>query len=97
MEEKKISSSDGIFNSVLKTKAHKLFKMVIANKPDYFFYISGSRPWFGYKILSTDKSYITSVILLFLLVTVHCAFFTYLVSDELNKAHIIKKPSSRER
>ena len=44
------------------------------------------------KILYSDKSFITSVILvLFILVSIHCAFFTFLVSEELNKAHIIKK------
>ena len=47
--------------------------------------------------MSSDKSFITSVILvLFGLVSVHCAFFTFLVSEELNKAHIIKKSLLQE-
>ena len=73
--------------------------MVIANKPDYFFYISGSRPRFGYKNLSPQIKVTLQVLFyffFFLLVTVHCAFFTYLVSDELNKAHIIKKSLLQE-
>ena len=45
-----------------------------------------------YKILSSDKSYITSLILIiFIFVSAHCALFTFKISAELNKAHIIKK------
>jgi hypothetical protein len=45
-----------------------------------------------YKIISSDKSYITSLILIvFFVVCIHCLYHTFLISDELNKAHIIKK------
>ena len=75
------------------TKAHKLFlKWLSQISLITFFIFLAYDQGLVTKILSTDKSYITSVIvLLFILVTVHCAFFTFLVSDELNKAHIIKK------
>ena len=75
------------------TKAHKLFlKWLSQISLIIFFIFMAYDQGLITKILSSDKSYITSVILvLFILVSVHCAFFTYLVSDELNKAHIIKK------
>ena len=66
--------------------------MVITNKLNYFFIFMAYDQGLITKILSSDKSFITSVILvLFILVSIHCAFFTFLVSEELNKAHIIKK------
>tara|TARA_B100000579_G_C22750684_1_gene813832 strand:+ start:121 stop:783 length:663 start_codon:yes stop_codon:yes gene_type:complete len=50
-----------------------------------------------FKILSSDKSYITSLIIIsFIVITGHCAFYTFLISDELNKAHIIKKSLLQE-
>ena len=75
------------------TKAHKLFlKWLSQISLIIFFIFMAYDQGLITKILSSDKSYITSVILvLFILVSVHCAFFTYLVSEELNKAHIIKK------
>ena len=36
------------------------------------------------------------ILLIFILVSVHCAFNTFKVSDELNKAHIIKKSLLKE-
>ncbi len=49
------------------------------------------------EIISADRSYITSTILfLFLAVCLHCCYFTFLISSELNKAHIIKKNLLKE-
>lgn len=75
------------------TKAHKLFlKWLTQISLILFFIFMAYDQGLITKIISSDKSFITSVILLlFILVSFHCAFFTYLISCELNKAHIIKK------
>lgn len=75
------------------TKAHKLFlKWLTQISLIFFFIFMAYDQGLITKIISSDKSFITSVILLlFILVSFHCAFFTYLISCELNKAHIIKK------
>ncbi len=75
------------------TKAHKLFlKWLLQFNLIFFFIFFAFDQGLILKILSSDKSYITSLILLiFILVSGHCAFFTFKVSQELNKAHIIKK------
>ena len=80
------------------TRAHKLFlKWLLQFNLIFFFIFFAFDQGLIYKILSSDKSYITSLILLiFILVSVHCAFNTFKVSDELNKAHIIKKSLLKE-
>ena len=81
------------------TRAHKLFlKWLLQFNLIFFFIFFAFDQGLIYKILSSDKSYITSLILLiFILVSVHCAFNTFKVSDELNKAHIIKKSLLKEQ
>ena len=80
------------------TKAHKLFlKWLLQFNLIFFFIFFALDQGLIYKILSSDRSYITGLILLiFLLVSAHCAIFTFKVSDELNKAHIIKKSLLKE-
>ena len=75
------------------TKAHKLFlKWLLQFSVIFFFIFFVYDQGLIFKILSSDKSYITSLIIVsFLLVSTHCAFHTFLISEELNKAHIIKK------
>ncbi len=80
------------------TKSHKLFlKWLSQISLIIFFIFMAYDQGLITKILYSDKSFITSVILvLFILVSIHCAFFTFLVSEELNKAHIIKKSLLQE-
>ena len=75
------------------TRAHKLFlKWVLQFNLIFFFLYFIFDQGLIYKILSSDKSYITSLILIiFIFVSAHCALFTFKISAELNKAHIIKK------
>ncbi len=80
------------------TRDHKLFLKWMVQFGMIFFFI-----YFVYdqdlilKILSSDRSYITSLILfLFFVVSTHCSYFTFIISSELNKAHIIKKNLLRE-
>lgn len=75
------------------TRDHKLFLkwLLQFSLIFFFFYFIWDQGLIG-MVLLTDKSYITSTILfLFLLICSHCGYFTYLISSELNKAHIIKK------
>ena len=78
------------------TRAHKLFlKWLLQFNLIFFFLYFIFDQGLIYKILSSDKSYITSLILIiFIFVSAHCALFTFKISAELNKAHIIKKPSN---
>ena len=75
------------------TRAHKLFlKWLLQFNLIFFFLYFIFDQGLIYKILSSDKSYITSLILIiFIFVSAHCALFTFKISAELNKAHIIKK------
>ena len=66
--------------------------MAITIQPDVIFYFFIFDQGLIIKILSSDKSYITSFILvLFFVISMHCFYHTFIISDELNKAHIIKK------
>ncbi len=80
------------------TRVHKLFlKWMLHYSLIFFFIFFVYDQGLIFKILSSDRSFITSLILfLFLIVSAHCAFFTFLISGELNKAHIIKKSLLRE-
>ncbi len=80
------------------TKVHKLFlKWLLQFSMIFFFIFFVYDQGLVYKILSSDKSYITSLIIIsFLMITAHCAFYTFIISDELNKAHIIKKSLLKE-
>ena len=75
------------------TRAHKLFlKWLLQFNLIFFFLYFIFDQGLIYKILSSYKSYITSLILIiFIFVSAHCALFTFKISAELNKAHIIKK------
>ena len=80
------------------TKAHKLFlKWLLQFNLIFFFAYFAFEQGLVFKIISSDRSYITSLILLiFILVSFHCAFYTFKISGELNKAHIIKKSLLKE-
>ena len=80
------------------TRAHKLFlKWLLQFSMIFFFIFFVYDQGLIFKILSSDKSYITSLIIVsFIVITCHCAFYTFLISDELNKAHIIKKSLLQE-
>ena len=80
------------------TRDHKLFLKWMLNFSLVFFFIFFIfEQGFVFKILSSDRSYITSVILLsFFIVSMHCAYYTFLISAELNKAHVIKKNLLKE-
>jgi len=80
------------------TRAHKLFlKWLLQFSIIFFFIFFIYDQGLIFKILSSDKSYITSLIILsFIAITSHCAFYTFTISDELNKAHIIKKSLLKE-
>ena len=75
------------------TRAHKLFlKWLLQFSLMSFFIFFIFDQGLIIKILSSDKSYITSFILvLFFVISMHCFYHTFIISDELNKAHIIKK------
>ncbi len=80
------------------TKAHKLFlKWLLQFSLIFFFIFFIYDQGLIFKILSSDKSYITSLIIIsFIGITSHCAFCTFKISEELNKAHIIKKSLLKE-
>ena len=80
------------------TKAHKLFlKWLLQFNLIFFFAYFAFEQGLIFQIISSDRSYITSLILLiFILVSIHCAFYTFKISGELNKAHIIKKSLLKE-
>ena len=75
------------------TKAHKLFlKWLLQISLMSFFIFFIYDQGLIIKIVSSDKSYITSLIILsFIAISMHCFYYTFLISGELNKAHIIKK------
>ena len=75
------------------TRSHKLFlNWLLQFNLIFFFIFFAYDQGLIYKILSSDKSYITSLIsVIFIFISCHCAFFTFKISKELNKAHIIKK------
>ena len=75
------------------TRAHKLFlKWLLQFSLMSFFIFFIFDQGLIIKIVSSDKSYITSFILvLFFVISMHCFYHTFIISDELNKAHIIKK------
>ena len=75
------------------TRAHKLFlKWLLQFSLMAFFIFFIFDQGLIFKIISSDKSYITSLILvLFIIISMHCFYHTFIISDELNKAHIIKK------
>ena len=75
------------------TRVHKLFlKWMLQFSLMVFFIFFIHDQGLIYKIVSSDKSYITSLILIvFFVVSMHCLYHTFVISDELNKAHIIKK------
>tara|TARA_E500000178_G_scaffold235285_1_gene231730 strand:+ start:122 stop:832 length:711 start_codon:yes stop_codon:yes gene_type:complete len=80
------------------TRDHKLFLkwLLQFNFIFFFFYFIWDQGLIG-MIISTDRSYITTTILfLFILICGHCGYFTFLISRELNKAHIIKKNLLKE-
>ena len=80
------------------TRDHKLFlKWMIQYSLIFFFLYFIFEQGLILKILSSDKSYITSlIIVLFVIVSIHCSYFTFKISSELNKAHIIKKNLLKE-
>ena len=75
------------------TKVHKLFlKWLLQFSLISFFLFFTYDQGLIFKIISSDKSYITSLIIIsFIVISIHCFYHTFLISDELNKAHIIKK------
>ena len=75
------------------TKVHKLFlKWLLQFSLMIFFIFFIFDQGLIVKIVSSDKSYITSLIILsFIAISIHCFYYTYIISDELNKAHVIKK------
>ncbi len=75
------------------TRDHKLFLkwLLQFSLIFFFFFFIWDQGLIG-ELISADRSYITSTILfLFLFICGHCGYYTYKVSCELNKAHIIKK------
>lgn len=75
------------------TQDHKLFlKWLLKFSIIFFFlYFIWDQGLIG-ELISKDRSYITStILLLFITISSHCAYATYIISTELNKAHIIKK------
>ena len=75
------------------TRDHKLFLnwLLTFSLIFFFFYILYDNNIIQH-LLSADRSYITTIIFsAFFIISMHCDFYTFLVSCELNKAHIIKK------
>ena len=98
MEEKGLKFLLKLLLSINMTRDHKLFlKWMIQYSLIFFFLYFIYDQGLVYKILTSDKSYITSLILfLFFVVSAHCSYFTYVISSELNKAHVIKKNLLRD-
>ena len=73
------------------TRVHKLFlKWLLQFSLMAFFIFFVFDQGLIVKIISSDKSYITSLILvLFIIISMHCFYHTFIISDELNKAHEI--------
>ena len=80
------------------TRSHTLFLNWLLQSSLIFFLIYFlSDQGIILKIVSSDKSYITTlIILVYIIVTIHCVYHTFLISKELNKAHIIKKSLIKE-
>ena len=80
------------------TRVHKLFlKWLLQFSLMSFFIFFIYDQGLIVKIVSSDKSYITSLIILsFMAISMHCFYYTYIISGELNKAHIIKKSLLKE-
>ena len=80
------------------TRSHKLFLNWLLQSSLIFFLIYFlSDQGIIFKIVSSDKSYITTLIMfVYIIVTIHCVYHTFLISKELNKAHIIKKSLIKE-
>ena len=80
------------------TRSHKLFLTWLLQSSLILFLIYFlSDQGIIFKIVSSDKSYITTLIMLvYIIVTIHCVYHTFLISKELNKAHIIKKSLIKE-
>ena len=75
------------------TRDHKLFLkwLLQFSLIFFFFYFIWDQGLIG-ELISKDRSYITSTILIiFIIICCHCAYSTFIISSELNKAHIIKK------
>ncbi len=75
------------------TRDHKLFLkwLLQFSLIFFFFYFIWDQGLIG-ELISKDRSYITSTILIiFMIICCHCAYATFIISSELNKAHIIKK------
>ena len=80
------------------TRDHKLFLKWLLQFSFifFFFYFVWDQGLIG-ELISADRSYITSTILfLFIIICLHCGYFTFIISSELNKAHIIKKSLLKE-
>ena len=80
------------------TRDHKLFlKWLLQYSLIFFFLFFIYDQGLIYRILSSDKSFITTLILiLFIIISTHCGYFTFSISSELNKAHVIKKNLLKE-
>ncbi len=80
------------------TRDHKLFlKWLLQYSLIFFFLFFIYDQGLIYRILSSDKSFITTLIfILFIVISTHCAYFTFSISSELNKAHVIKKNLLKE-
>ena len=80
------------------TRSHKLFlNWLLQSSLILFLIYFLSDQGIIFKIISSDKSYITTlIILVYLIVTSHCVYYTFQISKELNKAHIIKKSLIKE-
>ena len=75
------------------TRDHKLFlKWLLQFSMIFFFFYFLWDNGLISELISSDRSYISSTILfLFFLICSHCAYVTFIISSELNKAYIIKK------
>jgi len=80
------------------TRFHKLFlNWLLQYSLIIFFIYFLSDQGVIFKIISSDKSYITTLIILFfLIVSFHCVYHTFVISSELNKAHVINKSLIKE-
>jgi len=75
------------------TRDHKLFLnwLLTFSLIFFFFYILWDNEVIE-QLLAADKSFITTIIFSsFFIICAHCGFYTFKISSELNKAHIIKK------
>ena len=80
------------------TRFHKLFLnwLLQYSLITFFIYFLGYQGVI-FKIISSDRSYITTLIILFfVIVSFHCVYHTFIISSELNKAHVINKSLIKE-